>query len=177
MPVNGHADTATHYGSQETLRSFGAVNMVTKAKILDEIKRIAAANEGTPPGVRKFESETGIKEHEWRGKHWTVWSDALCEAGYVPNQMVMAYGCEELLDMYARLAQQLGRLPTSSDLRLKAHNDPGFPHDRPFRRFGPKSQLVERLLEYCQNREEYVDVVRMCGDYAPHKQETSGESI
>jgi Meiotically up-regulated gene 113 len=151
--------------------------MVTKAHILEEIKRTAEANGGKPLGVRKFESETGIKEHDWRGKHWTVWSDAICEVGYVPNQLVMAYGSEELLDMYARLAQQLGRLPTSSDLRLKAHNDSEFPHDGPFRRFGGKSQLVERLLEYCQNRERYVDVIRMCREYVPQKKDAANDTV
>jgi len=93
--------------------------MVTKAHILQEIKRTAEANGGKAPGVRKFESETGIKENDWRGKHWTVWSDALREAGYAPNQLVVAYSDEELLDKYARLAQQLERIPTSSELRSK----------------------------------------------------------
>ena len=150
--------------------------MVTKAHILQEIKRTAEANGGKAPGVRKFESETGIKENDWRGKHWTVWSDALREAGYAPNQLVVAYSDEELLDKYARLAQQLERIPTSSELRFKAHNDSEFPHDKPFRRFGSKPQLVTRLLEYCQSQGGYDDVIRMCREYVPHKQETSDES-
>ena len=150
--------------------------MVTKTHILQEIKRTAEENGGKALGVRKFESETGIKENDWRGKHWTVWSDALREAGYAPNQLVVAYDSKVLLDKYARFAQQLGRLPTSSDLRLKAHNDSEFPHDRPFRRFGPKSQLVERLLEYCLNKEGFGDVIRMCKEYIPREQETADES-
>jgi hypothetical protein len=58
---------------------------MTKEEILDEIKRIAAANDSIPPGAQRFRSETGISESAWSGKYWARWGDALREAGFSPN--------------------------------------------------------------------------------------------
>lgn len=151
--------------------------MVTKTYILQEIKRTAEANGGKPLGSRKFESETGIKWSDWERYWGDRWSDALREAGHIPNQLVAAYDSKGLLDRYAQLAQQLGRLPTTGDLRLKAHNDPAFPAASTFhRKFDKhKSNLVKHLLEYCQSRNKYDDVIRLCKEYAPRKQNVSDE--
>jgi hypothetical protein len=176
MPVNGHADTATHYDSQETLRSFGAVNMITKTHILQEIKRIAEANGGKSPGQGGFASETGIQKHEWQ-RHWARWNDALGEAGLSPNQLQNAYSSEELIAKYAQLACELRRLPTSGDIRVKAHSDPGFPCSDSFLRgLGRKPKQVEQLLAYCQDKKGYEDVIHLCEEYVPRKQEASDES-
>ena len=73
--------------------------------------------------------------------------DALREAGFAPNQLQGAYDKTELLDKYAKLAQELGRLPTSPELRLKAHSDSGFPSHNTFGRFGSKVELVRQMVE------------------------------
>ncbi len=142
-----------------------------KADILREIRRTAAENGGVPLGFRKFARETGIKYADWQGKHWIRWSDVVREAGFAPNQFAEAYDDGELLEKYAQLARELGRLPVSGDLRMKARTDAEFPHDGPFRRFGGKAELVRRLLEYCQSREGYDDIARLCGAYAPRKRD------
>jgi hypothetical protein len=94
-----------------------------KEYILQEIKRTAAANASVPLGSRKFESETGIKYHDWFGIHWARWNDAVREAGFAPNQLRVGYQETELLEKYATLARELGRLPAKGDLRLKSSND------------------------------------------------------
>ena len=55
---------------------------VKKSEILRLIRQLAEESDGVPPGQTKFQTETGIKHHEWRGKIWRRWGDALTEAGY-----------------------------------------------------------------------------------------------
>src|SRR6267142_231066 len=100
---------------------------MNKEEILREIRRTAEANGGLPLGSRRFETETGIKDTEWLGKLWARWSDALREAGFAPNQLRVAYESVDVLEKYATLARELGRLPTANDMRLKDRRDPTFP--------------------------------------------------
>jgi hypothetical protein len=154
---------------------------MNKNQILQEIRRTALANGGTPLGSRRFATQTGIRECEWIGKLWARWGDAVREAGFAPNQPQVAYRTDELLERYAKLAQELGRLPANNDLRLKDRLDPTFPNQKVFQRLGPKADLVQQLLEYCRGRAGYEDVVRLCEGYtpprraAPAKKEAEGK--
>ena len=150
--------------------------MVTKEQILEEIKRTTEANGGQPLGSKKFEHETGIKKSDWLGKYWARWSDAVREVGFTPNRLTSAYQDTHIFEKYVQLARELGRLPASSDLRLKARNTSTFPSKGPFEKYGVKSEFIKRLLEYCQNREGYEDVVCMCLEYVPRTKGTSEES-
>ena len=110
------------------------------------------------------------------GIHWARWNDALREAGFVPNQLQGAYDKTELLEKYAKLTQELGRIPTKGDLRLKAHNDSAFPSDKTFDRFGTKSELIGHLLEYCRERTGCEDVIRLYGEYTARSSEASDQA-
>jgi hypothetical protein len=149
---------------------------MNKAHILQEIVRTAEANSGVPLGRDRFQSETGIRESDWHGKYWIRWSDAVREAGFVPNRMSAAYDKADLLDKYARLARELGRLPVRGDLLLKARSDSSFPSKSAFERFGRKAKLIKRLLEYCGSREGYEDVARLCEEHAAGNREVPDES-
>jgi hypothetical protein len=96
------------------------------------------------------------------------------EAGFAPNEFQAAYERADLLERYALLVRELGRLPTDGDLRLKANNDPSFPSDRPFRRFGTKGQLVREVAEFCRERGDYDDVVQICAGYLPRSRDECG---
>jgi hypothetical protein len=135
---------------------------MNKEHIIQEIKRTAEANHGVPLGWRKFAEETGIRGHDWLGKHCARWSDAVREAGYTPNQMTEAYDESYLIENFIELARQLNRLPTDKDLRLKAYNSPEFPDSTTFGRFGVKSELVKHVLNYCRTREGYEDIIVLC---------------
>lgn len=148
-----------------------------KADILQEIKRTATANGGVPLGRMRFTSQTGIKESAWYGKFWARWSDALREAGFAPNEFQGSYDKTELLEMYAKLAQELGQLPVHGDLLLKARTDSEFPSDTTFSRgLGTKLEIVGQLAEFCQGRDGYEDVIRMCEAYAPHNKNMPDKS-
>jgi hypothetical protein len=150
---------------------------MTKTHILEEIRRTAAENSGTPLGWRKFATETGIRESDWKGKLWARWNDAIREAGLVPNELTEAYDEVELLDKYARLALRLKRLPAVADMRLSIRNGFQFPDYGTFKkRFGGMPQLVARLLQYCKSRDEYVDLVGFCEGYMARSNDEPAES-
>ena len=150
---------------------------VSKAYILSEIKRTAAANGGAPLGRQRFESETGIKESDWYGRHRARWGDAIQEAGCNPNQFQPAFDKAELLGRYARLSQELHRLPTRGDLKLKRRRDGDFPSANTFyTRFGSKSQLVSELAAHCGGLPGFEDIERLCKEFALIPPEPADES-
>jgi hypothetical protein len=151
--------------------------MVTKAHILQEIKRTAEENGGMPLGTQRFESETGIKPSDWKGRYWVRWSDAIREANYAPNQLSKPGDIAVVLDKYARLVHELGHLPVDPELRLKRRSDCAFPSPSAFRRFGTKLELIEHLAQHCRKHAVYDDVVRLCEEYASQtKQEVANDS-
>jgi hypothetical protein len=136
--------------------------MTDKRHILAEITRLAKANEGKPPGVRKFESETGIRECDWYPDLWLRWGDALQEAGFTRNKMQEAVSDAVLLAGCARLAQRLARLPLQGELILESKNNPSFPSEKTFRRFGGKANLWNAVLGFCRSNSGYDDVIALC---------------
>ncbi|MEM7111002.1 MAG: GIY-YIG nuclease family protein [Chloroflexota bacterium] len=133
-----------------------------KSQILNEIRRIAKKSNGTPPGQEKFTKESGIGVYEWYGVFWTRWSDALREAGYQPNKFNQPYDHNYLLTHLANLTRELGRFPTSGDLRLKAKNEDGFPSHNTFHKLGKKAEKIQKLHEFASETSDFDDVARIC---------------
>lgn len=133
--------------------------MTSKEQILAAIRRLANQND-VPPGIQRFESETGVREHEW-GKYWARWGDALTEAGFKPNDWTSAYPEEQLLGRLASFAMEIGHFPVTRELRLKANSDPTFPSRGPFQRLGGQHALASKLREYAQSKGN-EDVVGYC---------------
>jgi hypothetical protein len=94
------------------------MSLMTKNHILSEIRRAAAENGGKPLGVARFLAETGIKQHDWEGKYWARWREALAEAGYGPNQWQAAFSEANLLDPLATFVKELGRFPVRAEMKL-----------------------------------------------------------
>ena len=118
--------------------------MITKDHILTEIRRTASG--GSPLGRQRFEKETGIKESDWSGRFWTRWSDVVREAGFEPNTKQEAFPEDFLLQSLASLTRELGRFPTTPDLRMKRRADPDFPSHNTFRRLGQKTECARRVV-------------------------------
>lgn len=130
--------------------------------ILSEIRRTAELNGGRPLGWRRFLAETGIRETDWLGTHWPRWSDAVKEAGFLPNRLQQPYEKDVLLEKLATLALELGRLPNRGDLRFRAARNPAFPNPKTFGRLGGKRQVVTQLAEFCRARPGYERVIDLC---------------
>lgn len=132
---------------------------MTKQHIINEIQRTAHTNGGTALGRERFERETGIRESDWSGRYWVRWSEAVKEAGFEPNRLTVAHEDVFLIEKYIALIRELGRIPVQGELVMKRRNDAEFPSDKVFRRFGSKSQLMERVGAYCKEKAGYEDVV------------------
>ena len=133
--------------------------MRDKQDILKEIRRIAAANDGKPVGVRKFETETGIAEHEWRGVHWARWSDALSEAGFSPLEWTTGSSVDEILEEMVKLVRKFGRYPTNSEVLLSKRSNDKIPTPKALvRKLGTKVDAISKLKDYCSSRDECADL-------------------
>jgi hypothetical protein len=135
---------------------------MTKRQILSEIKRLSREYDGKPPGLRRFESETGIKRSEWYPKLWLRWSDAVNEAGFTSNKLDVAYKKEDLILFYIELIRELGSFPIEGQLRRKAKENPRFPSESSFRRLGKKAERAREILSFCESRDEFADVIGYC---------------
>lgn len=136
---------------------------MNKEYILKEIDRIAKENDGVPLGQNKFAKETGIRKSDWLGKYWTKWGDALIEAGYPPNTLQTAYDEKALIEQVLSFIREIGKFPTPAEFYLKARNTETFPTYNTFRRrLGKKSELINKLLVYCESKPEYSDITEIC---------------
>jgi hypothetical protein len=135
---------------------------MNKEYILKEIDRTAKANNGTPLGWRKFETATGIRYSDWWGKYWAKWNDAVIEAGYSPNKKQSAYEETFLIEQVIAFIREIGKFPTTGEFRLKKYNSSFPDHATIRRRLGGKSELVNKLLVYCEGKPEYSDITRIC---------------
>lgn len=135
---------------------------MTKAEILSEIRRIAAENGGTPPGIRTFEQQTGIRREDWSGVFWRSWGDAVQEAGLQANPLNPRIEDELYLEKYALLTRELGRVPVKADLQLAKRRDSRFPSADAFvTRFGSYAALRTRVHGWCIERDHFADVVAL----------------
>lgn len=112
--------------------------MTEKGQIISEIKRTAEENGGIPLGREGFERETGIKQSDWWGKHWSRWNDAITEAGYTTNKMQSAYSDDFIIQKLIELIREIGHFPTVAELRVKAYQTKGFPAHNTFAKFRNK---------------------------------------
>lgn len=150
---------------------------ITKQHILDEIKRLALANDGKAPGREVFLKETGIKAYECLGKYWVRWSDAIREAGLQPNQLNQAYPEELLLDHMVSLIRKIGKFPSNPEIQFESRNRKEFPARTTYEtRFGSKTQLASAVIAYCKQKGGLDDVLDLCSEAIRPELETREES-
>src|SRR6266436_6359226 len=110
---------------------------MTKNQIIREIQRTAKENGGKPLGRLRFLGETGIKESDWRGKYWGDGTTRFKTLGLVPISFSTPSNDGLLLENFAVLVRELGRVPTVSEWQLK-RSDQKFPNSKVLERFGSK---------------------------------------
>jgi len=142
--------------------------------ILAEIRRLTVAGGGQPPGQKLFRRETGIGDHHWRGKFWARWGDALTEAGYGPNQWIGRTESEAVLQGFAAVCRQQGRLPTWDEVRLYRQDHSSVPSDRAMREhFDGREGLIAALVERATSDEAYADLLPLLPVHLPERRTNS----
>jgi hypothetical protein len=136
---------------------------MNKKHIIEEIKRTAKANNNVPLGMHRFQKETGIKRHEWCGKFWRNWGEALIEAGYEPNTMQPAYDDIWVIKQLISLIKEIGKFPTDAEIKLKHRKDGNFPSSGTIdARLGNKKNKIKKILDFCQSKKTYEDIIAIC---------------
>ncbi len=132
--------------------------------ILQEIRKLARANDGQPPGSRSFEQQTGIREFAWRGVYWARWGDALKEAGFSPNEWQGKSEANFILQKYVEAARHYGFLPTAAELQMYRNTHADFPGVKTvFTHFGSKEGLLSNLRTWVQDKPDLQDIAAMFG--------------
>lgn len=150
---------------------------VTKSHVLQEIKRIAASNDGKAPGSHRFHGETGIRKSDWYPHLWLRWGDAVAEAGFARNEMAKASDEQSLLEKLALLTRQLQQVPIEGQLTRAAKQDPTFPAPDTFRKcLGSKEDRVSRVIAFCESRPDFQDVLELWRQVKVNRKSTDGES-
>ncbi len=103
---------------------------MTREDIIRDIKKITEADGGKPPGARKFENETGIKESNWHGIYWARWGDALKEAGFSANSLQSKTADEAIFRALVEAVNHFGKFPTKAEYQLFRRSKPNSPSDR-----------------------------------------------
>lgn len=120
------------------------------------------------PGRRAFFDASEFTVYDITKSGWVNWSDALVDAGYMPNVLQTAIPVDTLLEHLANLTREVGRLPTSNHIRVASRQNSGFPVLTTFsKRLGSKDDWYRQLVEWCQNRPAYSDVAAMLSTVAP----------
>ena len=131
-----------------------------REQILNEIRRLAAANSGKPPGRDVFERETGIRQSAWVGRYWARWGDALTEAGFEPNILQSKSDLNFILHKLAEATRHYGKVPTSAEMRMYARQDQEFPsHTTLFNRLKSKTEMVSQLRDWVSKEPAFVDIL------------------
>ena len=128
--------------------------------IVSEIKRLAAANEGVPPGQVAFANVTGIVQSKWRGVYWARWGDALTEAGFAPNEWNQRKDSRAILEQVAHACRDFGRLPTRAEMMLHRQANPAFPAQKTVaRHFRTNADLTSALRALAAEGGAWADLL------------------
>lgn len=135
---------------------------MNKLEIISKIKRIAEECGGKAPGFQRFATETGVRKSDWYPNLWLRWGDAISEAGCQPNDFITAYDTNFLITKYIELIREIGHFPIEGELRIKKKTDKDFPSHSAFSQLGSKQERVRKIIEYCQGKSEFGDIISHC---------------
>lgn len=147
-------------------------------EIIGEIRRLAAVNSGRPPGQKLFVKETGIAEHQWRGRYWSKWSDAVAEAGFLPNVWNERGDSDEVLSGFIAACRHYRHFPTNAELEILRRADTSVPHPNVLRgHFGGRAGLLAALRQRIAEDPSYADIAALLPTSAQPKPSAPSKAV
>jgi hypothetical protein len=137
-----------------------------RQKIVEEIKRIHEKT-GKPPGKGTFQNETGIKAHEWLGRFWANWGQALTEAGFSPNQRNSKSDLSLVFPRIAEVVLRLRRFPSNAELQIAWRETEGVPQIRSVLfLLRSKAKLVEEFRNWARQSDNAAELLMLVPERA-----------
>lgn len=137
-----------------------------RERIIAEIQRIAKEI-GRAPGRDVFQKYTGIKTHQWSGKIWASWGDALKEAGLEGNTLQGKSDPHSMLKAVGDAALALGKMPTTAELQLYLQNSDGPSAKTIFNTYTPRQRLVAALRDWVVSNPDYASILKLLPTTSP----------
>jgi hypothetical protein len=140
----------------------GAGDNALRARIIGEIRRLAAETGGQAPGQRRFAQVTGISARRWCGVLWARWNEAVAESACVPNAPDQRLPEAEVLARLAAAVRRLGRMPTEAELRLlHRRGESAIGPRRLAKSFPARAAQVAALRAWVAGQPDYADVAAL----------------
>ena len=80
----------------------------------------------------------------------------------VPNKFNTAIDNDAAIEKLIGFIKEIGHFPVYREFLVKANQDPMFPSDSVFAKFGGKQKLAVVVVNYCRMRGPWDDVVEIC---------------
>lgn len=130
--------------------------------ILSEIRRLAGEDGGKAPGGSSFESRTGTKRSQWRGRLRVRRNQAVERAGLLPNTVTPKNGADTISDCLEVACRHHRRFPTDAEWKMHARGRPDAVGINAFRREsggrdGAIAALGRRATE--RGQEELLEIL------------------
>ena len=132
--------------------------------VLSEIRRLTAEHGGRVPGAERFNRITHLSHSYWKGEIWLRWSDAVREAGLVPNAKTARLDDGQLLTDLAVAVRKFGHIPTTAELRNYRKSARLSIQKTYIDHFGRKRAMLGRLKLWVRDRPEWADVAALLAD-------------
>lgn len=137
------------------------MTQLPKEQVLALYNRLVKKHGGKPIGERIFVRESGVSRYYWQGGLWSSWSALQAEAGHVPNSATDKIEDEVVLQGFAEVALDMGKIPSEADLMVRRRIDSSLPSKGTFRRWGGRDALLEKVRVFCELNDKYQRVAEM----------------
>ncbi|HUR65848.1 MAG TPA: GIY-YIG nuclease family protein, partial [Chitinophagaceae bacterium] len=103
-------------------------------------------------------------EHDWLGKYWARWNDAVNEAGLQVNKLNEKHDETSVLSKIADFILEIGKYPVVGEFKLKRRSDNSFPSYDSLSRNLSKSQICQKIIQTFSSNNNYRKVVEICSN-------------